>query len=93
MELKTCRWRAHFEGDPEVYREAEEIEEVRKRDCIRLFSEQLLGQGITTEDDLKTLRDQAHKGVQEAIEFTDKSDYPPMEEIFTDLLYEERRAV
>jgi TPP-dependent pyruvate/acetoin dehydrogenase alpha subunit len=93
MELKTCRWRAHFEGDPEVYRNPEEIEEVRKRDSIRLFSEQLLGQGIATEDELKALRDQVHKEVQEAIEFTDKSEYPPMEEIFTDLLYEERRAV
>jgi pyruvate dehydrogenase E1 component alpha subunit len=92
MELKTCRWRPHFEGDPEVYRDAEEIEEVRKRDCIKRFAEQLLDQGLATEDDLKALQDQVHKEVQEAIEFADKSDYPRPEEIFTDMFYEEGRA-
>jgi TPP-dependent pyruvate/acetoin dehydrogenase alpha subunit len=31
--------------------------------------------------------------MQEAIEFAEQSEYPPLEEIFTDLYYEERRSV
>jgi len=91
IELKTTRWRGHFEGDPQQYRTPEELEEIRKRDAIKRFADQLLEQEIVTEEDLQLLRDEAKKELQEAIEFADKSDYPPVEEIFTDLFYEERR--
>ena len=93
IELKTTRWRGHFEGDPQHYRTPEELEGIRKRDPIARFARQLLDQGMATEEELQALRDEADKELQEAIEFADKSDYPPLEEIYTDLLYQERRAV
>ena len=93
IELKTTRWRGHFEGDPQHYRTPEELEGIKKRDPIKRFADQLLDQGMATEGELQALRDEVGKELQEAIEFADKSDYPPLEEIYTDLLYEERRAV
>lgn len=93
IELKTTRWRGHFEGDPQHYRTPEELETIRKRDPIERFAEQLLDQGTATEEELQGLRDEVDKELRDAIEFADKSDYPPLEEIYTDLLYEERRAV
>jgi len=93
IELKTTRWRGHFEGDPQHYRTPEELEAIRKRDPIERFAKQLLDQGMATEEELQALRGEADKELQEAIEFADKSDYPPLEEIYTDLLYQERRAV
>ncbi|MBC8466294.1 MAG: thiamine pyrophosphate-dependent dehydrogenase E1 component subunit alpha [Deltaproteobacteria bacterium] len=93
IELKTTRWRGHFEGDPQHYRTPEELEGIKKRDPIKRFADQLLDQGMATEGELQALRDEVGKELQEAIEFADKSDYPPLEEIYTDLLYQERRAV
>ena len=93
IELKTSRWRGHFEGDPQPYRTPEKIEEDKKKDPIHRFADQLLDQGLATEAELQAMRDQADRELQEAIAFTNESDYPPLEEMFTDLLYEERRPV
>jgi len=93
LELKTTRYRGHFEGDPQAYRTPEELKELKKRDAIVRFGKELVEQGIATDKELKALQEQAKKALQEAIEFEQKSDYPPLEEIYTDLYYEERRAV
>lgn len=93
IELKTTRWRGHFEGDPQHYRTPEELEKARKRDPIARFAKELLDQGMATEEELQALRDEVDKELREAIEFADKSDYPPLEEIYTDLYYQERGAV
>jgi len=91
IELKTARYKGHFEGDPQVYKTPEEIEEEKKKDPIALFAGQLLEQEIADEETLRALSDKARTELQEAIEFADNSDYPPLEEIYTDLYYEERR--
>ena len=93
IELKTARYKGHFEGDPQVYKTPEEIEEEKKKDPITLFAGQLLEQDIANEETLRALSDKAKVELQEAIEFADNSDYPPLEEIYTDLYYEERRNV
>jgi pyruvate dehydrogenase E1 component alpha subunit len=91
IELKTCRWKGHFEGDPQLYRNSEELAESQKKDPIMNFGNQLIEQGIATEENFQSLRDEALKELHEAIEFAENSDYPPLEEIYTDLFYEERR--
>jgi len=91
LELKTCRWRGHFEGDPQSYRTKEEMEEARRRDRSR-GSRNSSWTRDGKEPELEALRGEVKREVQEAIEFTDKSDYPPQEEIFTDLVYAEGRA-
>jgi pyruvate dehydrogenase E1 component alpha subunit len=53
----------------------------------------LLEQEIADEETLQALSDKARAELQEAIEFAENSDYPPLEEIYTDLYYEERRDV
>ena len=42
---------------------------------------------------LDEIEEEVKKELQEAIDFTEKSPYPSLEEIYTDLTYEERRAV
>jgi pyruvate dehydrogenase E1 component alpha subunit len=92
IELKTCRWKGHFEGDPQLYRTPEEMEEAKKRDPIERFASQLKEQGLATDGELQALCAEVKQELHEAIEFTDKSDYPPLEEIYTDLYYAEGRA-
>ncbi|MGB5987224.1 MAG: thiamine pyrophosphate-dependent dehydrogenase E1 component subunit alpha [Desulfobacterales bacterium] len=93
IELKTSRWRGHFEGDPQPYRSAEQIEEDRRKDPIARFARQLMAQDLAGQDELSELERQARQELDEAIAFTEQSDYPPAEEVFSDLYYEERRAV
>ena len=64
-----------------------------KNDPIPLFAKQLIEQEITTEEILKAIGEDVKKELQEAIEFTEQSEYPSLEEIYTDLVYEERRVV
>jgi pyruvate dehydrogenase E1 component alpha subunit len=69
------------------------VAEEMKHDPIPTFAKQLLEQDITTEKTLKTIADEVKKELQTAIEFAEQSDYPPLEEIYTDLFYTERRAM
>jgi TPP-dependent pyruvate/acetoin dehydrogenase alpha subunit len=43
IECDTYRWSGHYEGDPERYRSAEEVEERRATDPIRRLRERLSG--------------------------------------------------
>ena len=90
IELKTVRWRGHFEGDPDHYRSTEKKEAHLQRDAIGIFAKQLIDQGIVSETELKTIWDEVDKEIREAVEFTDKSAFPPLEEIYTDMYYQER---
>jgi TPP-dependent pyruvate/acetoin dehydrogenase alpha subunit len=92
IELKTARFKGHFEGDPQLYKTPEDIEKEKKDDPIACFAGQLLEQGIATEEALQVLGDEARAELQEAIEFAGKSEYPALEEIYSDLFYEERRT-
>jgi pyruvate dehydrogenase E1 component alpha subunit len=92
LELKTRRYKGHFEGDPQSYKTSEEAAEEMKNDPIPKFANQLIEQEIATEEKLKSIEEEAQKELQEAIEFAEKSPYPSVEEIYTDLVYEERRA-
>ncbi|MEJ2760020.1 MAG: thiamine pyrophosphate-dependent dehydrogenase E1 component subunit alpha [Gammaproteobacteria bacterium] len=41
VECVAARWRGHFEGDPQTYRNLDEIKELReKQDCLKKFREQ-----------------------------------------------------
>lgn len=93
LELKTRRFKGHFEGDPQSYKTPEEVAEEMKNDPIPIFAKQLLEQEITTEENLRAIEEEVQKELQEAIEFTDQSEYPSLDEIYTDLVCEERRAV
>jgi pyruvate dehydrogenase E1 component alpha subunit len=93
LELKTRRFKGHFEGDPQSYKTSDEVAEEMKHDPIPTFAKQLLEQEITTENALKAIADEVKKELQAAIAFAEQSDYPPLEEIYTDLFYTERRAM
>jgi pyruvate dehydrogenase E1 component alpha subunit len=85
LEMKTYRWRAHFEGTSTKYMPKEELEEWKKNDPIPRFEKVLLGQGILREEDILKIRKDAQKEVQEAQEFAENSPYPNPEDAFNDL--------
>jgi TPP-dependent pyruvate/acetoin dehydrogenase alpha subunit len=76
IEVQTDRLLGHFEGDPQVYRPAEELEKLQARDAIRRFEEQLVAKKIMTTDETAGVWAAARAEVDEAIEFARTSPYP-----------------
>jgi len=54
VEAATYRWHGHYEGDPERYRSADEVEEWRSRDPL-LMHETVLRRAGVGDDELKSL--------------------------------------
>ena len=49
VEAATYRWHGHYEGDPESYREAEELAEWKQRDPLVVHHARLLSAGVDPE--------------------------------------------
>ena len=85
LEIKTYRWRGHNEGDPQRYRTTEEVAERMKNDPLKRFEEQLLGEGLLTQDKLQQIQSEADAEVAEAQKFAEESPDPKPEDAFTTL--------
>ncbi|HID31030.1 MAG TPA: thiamine pyrophosphate-dependent dehydrogenase E1 component subunit alpha, partial [Desulfobacterales bacterium] len=86
VENKTCRFRGHFEGDPQKYRNTEEIEGYRQtNDPIERFKKVLSREGILSENLDKKMRAKAAKIMEEAVHFGLGAPMPRPEDALEDL--------
>ncbi len=83
VELKLMRWRGHFEGDSQVYRDLSEVEEAKKNDCIQKLEGILIKEHGLAKQDLDKMRQDAAQKVEDAFAFAEKSPFPPVEEILS----------
>jgi pyruvate dehydrogenase E1 component alpha subunit len=85
VEAITYRYVGHGAADitdPGSYRTREEIEEWRKRDPIANLQRYLVENGISTEAELEAIDQQAQRIVEEAAQFADESQDPPLDELW-----------
>lgn len=88
IECKTYRWRGHWTGDPEPYRERAEVEDYMKnKDPILLFRAHLLKEGIASEDELVAIERQSVKDMEEAVDFATNSPEPDPSTVMDDVFY------
>jgi pyruvate dehydrogenase E1 component alpha subunit len=85
MEIVTYRYRGHSMGDPERYRESDEIKKWQENDPIGIYRAHLTKEKIATEKELDAIDDQVEEEVQAAVQFAESSPEPAMEELFTDV--------
>jgi pyruvate dehydrogenase E1 component alpha subunit len=85
MEIMTYRYRGHSMGDPERYRESEEVKKYQENDPIGIYRAHLIKENIATEKELDAIDDQVEEEVQAAIQFAESSPEPALEELFTDV--------
>lgn len=78
IEAKTYRWKGHSKSDAKKYRTREEEKAWRERDPIAKFRQQLIEEGILTEEQAKTIRAQAKQEVEDAVEFASNSPMPSL---------------
>jgi pyruvate dehydrogenase E1 component alpha subunit len=82
IEAKTYRFRGHFEGDPETYRDKAEVEQWKQRDPITTLARRLISGGIATQENLDTMQQQVQQEVDEALEVALRAPMPSRERIF-----------
>lgn len=80
IEIETYRLYGHFEGDPQLYRPKEEMEEIQRKDPIKRVKQQLIDAGWLDEELDKEIVNRAKSSVDEAIRFARESPYPEPEE-------------
>jgi pyruvate dehydrogenase E1 component alpha subunit len=82
VEAVTYRFRGHSIGDPERYREPQEIQKWQDNDPIGRFRLVILEAGHADESKLDTLDQEAEAEVEEAVRFAEQSPEPPPEALF-----------
>lgn len=89
LEVVTYRYRGHSMGDPERYRESDEVEQWREDDPIGIFRSHLIDAGIFSADELSKEEQLVSQEVEAAVEFAETSPDPLPEALFEDIYVEE----
>ncbi len=97
IEIETYRYLGHFQGDPEVYRDKEEVPELRHRDPIERLKVLLQNENLATTDEIAALEVRARDTVDDAITFARNSPYPSpraaLEDVFEPSKVEAEAAI
>lgn len=84
LECKTYRWREHCgpNYDADVgYRTAEEIEDWQKRDPIEKLKIYMMSNGITLDEQIKTVSKKIEDEIEEAVIFAKESPLPQQDQL------------
>jgi TPP-dependent pyruvate/acetoin dehydrogenase alpha subunit len=76
IEIETYRFLGHFQGDPELYRDKDEVPNLRKIDPIIKMRELILEEGIVTIEEIAEMEASVKREVDEAYTFARQSAYP-----------------
>ncbi len=76
LEALTYRYRGHSMGDPERYRESDEIEKWQKDDPIGIFRRRLIESESISSDELNAQETKAKTAIKESIQFAESSPDP-----------------
>ena len=82
LEILTYRYRGHSMGDPERYRQADEIKRWQENDPIGILRNVLIDEKIVTEAELDAIDAQVEDEVQSAVQFAESSPDPEPEALF-----------
>lgn len=85
IEAQTYRYYGHFEGDTVKYRDKDEEEQYRSRDCLERFRKVVTEQGLLTQAQLDAIDAEAKQTIAAAVAFADDSPLPNPTETVTDV--------
>lgn len=88
LEAVTYRYRGHSMGDPERYRQSEEIKKWEKNDPIGIYHRFLTGDGIVSEEELDDVEARVERDVEEAVQFAENSPEPEPSALFENVYVE-----
>lgn len=79
LEFKTYRYRGHSRFEPASYRSREEEDEWKQRDPLKLWAARLVEEGLASEEEIKAIRVEVQRRMDEAVEFAENSSDPTPE--------------
>lgn len=85
IEAKTFRYHGHYEGDPQMYKTKEEMDEWRNRDAIERIKNDILSNKIATEDEIEAINKEVQDEIEKAVEFAKESPYPDASKVTDDV--------
>lgn len=85
LEIITYRFRGHSMGDPERYRQQEEVKRWQENDPIGIYRKHLVENGFASEAELDEIDSQVEVEVQAAVQFAESSPEPAPEELYSDV--------
>ncbi len=88
MHVKTYRYRGHSMSDPAKYRSKEELEEYKKKDPIQTLLRYMINENMISEKAFQTLEGELKQQVEEAVQFAEESNEPPLSVLHEDVLAE-----
>jgi len=91
IECKTYRHKGHFQGDPDIYRDKEEVKKwITERDPIKNYRKFLIQSKVCAEKDLEAIDKIVETEIVDAIRFAEESPLPAPEETLEDVFFEQR---
>jgi pyruvate dehydrogenase E1 component alpha subunit len=81
VHMRTYRYTGHSVSDAGLYRTKEEVDLYKSKDPILAFSREMVDTKVFTEDELKNLQKKIKASIQEAVDFSEESPEPPLEEL------------
>lgn len=89
IEAKTYRYKGHYEGDPQWYKENEDLPDWRTADPVETYSEKLIEDSVISEAEYEELGESIERELDEAVEFAKDSPLPEPEAAYEGLYAEE----
>jgi acetoin:2,6-dichlorophenolindophenol oxidoreductase subunit alpha len=85
IESLTYRWKGHSKHDSQNYRTKEEVEKWKEYDPILRYKEHLIEENIVTADEVLKIENKTIAEIKNAADFAEKSAYPDLKELETDV--------
>jgi pyruvate dehydrogenase E1 component alpha subunit len=85
LECKTYRFAGHSRSDRTAYRPKDEAEKWKMRDPITVLGNQLLAEGLATQEQLDAIRQQVDQEIADAISYAQSAPSPAPEEALEDV--------
>jgi acetoin:2,6-dichlorophenolindophenol oxidoreductase subunit alpha len=82
VESSTYRWRGHSKSDANRYRTKEEIESWKKKDPIARFQNQLIKEGVLTQEEADKIEANAAIDIKNAVQYAEESPEPELSTIY-----------
>ena len=86
LECTTSRYYGHYEGDPQKYRAADEVANLRaNRDCLARFREKVLAEGWLEQSELDAMDTDVLAQIDEAVAAAQSAPRPTADDVLTDV--------
>ncbi len=86
IEATALRFYGHFEGDPQAYRSAEELAELRETgDCLKIFRARVEKEQLVATGELDRIDREVSDLIDRAVDRARKADNPTTDDLLTDV--------